>query len=102
MMWDAWKKGFDTWELHTAQYLERWLESAAVLRPAGRVLSTAMRAKAQHDRALAQWWGLWGLPTRADQERALHALNQLQSRLIDLEDKLLEIEAGRPDAPPRS
>ncbi len=29
-----------------------------------------------------------GLPTRRDQERAIHTLNQLQSRLIDLEERL--------------
>jgi len=29
-----------------------------------------------------------GLPTKRDQERALHLLNQLQSRIMDLEEKL--------------
>ena len=29
-----------------------------------------------------------GLPTKRDQERTLHLLNQLQSRLMDLEEKL--------------
>ena len=29
-----------------------------------------------------------GLPTRRDQERALHKLNQLESRLYDLEERL--------------
>jgi hypothetical protein len=49
-----------------------------------------MKAKAARDRAVAHGWGLMGLPTKRDQERALHALNQLQSRLIDLEERLDE------------
>ena len=36
-----------------------------------------------------------GVPTRHDQERSLHALNQIQSRLADLEDKLAEVHAAQ-------
>jgi hypothetical protein len=47
-----------------------------------------MKAKAAGDRAVAAWWGSMGLPTKRDQERTLHALNQIQSRLLDLEERL--------------
>ena len=40
------------------------------------------------DDAKAQLWGQMGLPTKRDQERSLHLLNQLQSRIMDLEEKL--------------
>jgi hypothetical protein len=92
MLWDMWKRGFDTWEQHTARVLAEWLKSPAVLEPSGAVLSATFKAKAARDEALGRWWALWGLPTRADQERTLHRLNQLQSRLIDLEDQLEELE----------
>ena len=36
-----------------------------------------------------------GLPTRRDQERTLHKLNQLESRLYDLEEQLLAAQAKR-------
>jgi hypothetical protein len=52
-----------------------------------------MKAKAAGDDATARWWSLWGLPTRRDQERSLHALNQLQSRILDLEERLADAEA---------
>lgn len=86
--WDTWKKGFDAWEEATAKYTEQWLRSPLVLGPAGVMLSLAMKAKAQADEAKAQWWGEMGLPTKRDQERTLHLLHQLQSRIIDLEEKL--------------
>lgn len=87
---DEWKKGFDKWEAATAEYLETVLKSPLVLTPAGAMLSMMMKGKAQTDKALAQLWGAWGLPTKRDQERTLHALNQLESRLLDIEEKLAE------------
>jgi hypothetical protein len=88
--WDLWKKGFDAWENATAQYLEKWLKSPLVLVPGGAMLTAAMKAKAASDKTAATFWGNLGLPTKRDQERTLHALNQLQSRLLDLEERLAD------------
>jgi hypothetical protein len=52
------------------------------------MLTAAMKAKKAADDAKAQMWGQFGLPTKRDQERTLHLLNQLQSRIMDLEEKL--------------
>jgi hypothetical protein len=94
--WDTWKKGFDAWEGATAELVEKWMKSPLVLGPSGALLTAAMKAKAAADRAVAQWWGALGLPTKRDQERSLHALNQIQSRLIDLEERLHDLEGGKP------
>ncbi|MDB4928707.1 MAG: hypothetical protein JWM10_1191 [Myxococcaceae bacterium] len=93
--WDGWKKGFDAWEDRTAKRLETALRSPRVLRPGGALLTAAMRSKSAVDGAMAAWWSALGLPTRRDQERAQHALNQLQSRLIDLEEEIAELRAER-------
>lgn len=82
-----WKKGFDAWEASTARWVEHALKSPLVLEPTGMLLTAAMRAKAVSDRAMSRWWRAMGLATRRDQDRAMHALNQLQSRLIDLEEE---------------
>jgi hypothetical protein len=86
--WNTWKKGFDAWEGATAKLVETWLKSPLVLGPSGAMLTGVMRMKAASDRAASMWWGAMGLPTKRDQERTLHALNQIQSRLLDLEEKL--------------
>ena len=86
--WDFWKKSFDAWEDATAKYVEQWLRSPFVLGPSGAMLSAVMKAKAASDKVKAQMVGQWGLATKRDQERALHLLNQLQSRILDLEEKL--------------
>ena len=88
MMWDQYKKAFDAWENATAKYMETVLKSPLVLGPSGAMLTAAMKAKAAQDKAIAGFWGAMGLPTKRDQERTLHALNQLESRLLDLEEKL--------------
>jgi polyhydroxyalkanoate synthesis regulator phasin len=86
IMWDMWKKGFVAWERATAAYMEKVLANPSVLEPAGAMLTAAMKAKAQADHAMSQFWSTLGLPTRRDQERTLHKLNQLESRLHDLEE----------------
>lgn len=92
MVWENWKKGFDAWEDATAKLMETWLKSPLVLGPSGAMLSSVMKLKSMSDKAAAQWWGAMGLPTKRDQERSLHALHQIQSRLNDLEEKLADIE----------
>jgi hypothetical protein len=90
MLWDVFKKRFDSWENTTANYLDKALKNPIVLGPSGALLSVVMKAKAKSDGAAASFWGALGLPTKRDQERSLHALNQLESRLMDLEEKLAE------------
>lgn len=91
-VWETWKSAFDKWESATAKLLERAMQSPALLAPTGAALSTAMRVRAGMERAGTAWWGSLGLPTKADQERTLHALNELQSHLFDLEEKLARLE----------
>jgi hypothetical protein len=83
-----WKTAFDQWENATAKYSEDLLKMPAVLGPSGAVLSGLMKVKAASDRAQAHWWGAIGLPTKRDQERTLHLLTQLESKIHDLEEKL--------------
>jgi hypothetical protein len=90
MVWELWKKGFYAWESATAKLMEEVMVSPLVLGPSGALLTATMKAKAAGDKAAATWWGAVGLPTKRDQERILHALNQLESRLLDLEEKLDE------------
>jgi hypothetical protein len=94
--WQAWKKSFNAWEGATAAYLEKVLGNPAVLAPAGVLLTAVMKTKAASDRALAAWWGSLGLPTKRDQERSLHRLNQLESKLHDLEERLAALARREP------
>lgn len=90
--WDAFKQYFNAWETTTAKLAEEWLKSPLVLEPAGALLSTFMKGKAAADKNIATAWGSVGLPTKRDQERTLHALNQIQSRLNDLEEQLATLQ----------
>lgn len=90
-MWEIWKKGFYAWEQSTAKYAEQMLRSPLLLKPSGTALSGLMKVKAANDKAAATWLGAMGLPTKRDQERTLHALNQLQSQLYDLEERIEEL-----------
>jgi len=87
-MWDDWKKNFDTWEDRTAKLFEVALKSPLVLRPAAAALTAGLRAKAAADKLATSMVARLGLPTKVDQERTLHAIHRLESRLMDVEEKL--------------
>lgn len=53
--WRHFKNLVQAWEGHTAKLVEGVLSSPLVLEPAGTWLSTAMRMKADADRAAAAW-----------------------------------------------
>lgn len=91
-IWETWRKGFDAWEAAAAPFFESIMKSPLVLSPAGAVVSAAAKLMAARDEALAQAWGALGLPTRRDQERALHALMLLEGRLCDLEERIDELK----------
>ncbi len=82
------RKAFDAWESRTAEYVEKWMKSPLLLGPAGLVLTQAMRLKEAHGKVMGAWWSALGLSTRRDQERTLFALHKLESRLMDIEEKL--------------
>jgi hypothetical protein len=92
-MWDRFKKAFDSLENKTATYLETYLKSPQILNPAAGALAAATRAKASSDRFAAQILGNVGLATKRDQERTLHLLTKLETKLIDLEERLTKQDA---------
>lgn len=89
-LWDMYKKGFDAWEGATAKYFEEVLKNPLLLGPSGKMMAEGFKWKAQANKVQAQWLGMFGLATKRDQERTLHALHQIQSRLSDIEEKLAE------------
>ncbi|MEO1229021.1 MAG: hypothetical protein AAFZ18_08965 [Myxococcota bacterium] len=84
------KSRLDTWEKQASQFFDAALRSPRVLEPAGIAMTGAMRAKRGLDGALRRGWRAAGLVPRQDHERALHALNEIQSKLLDLEEQLRE------------
>jgi hypothetical protein len=87
-LWRTFKKGFAVWERVTAEKVEALTRNPAWLNPMAAMLSATYRWKAISDEMSSRVWGSMGLPTKRDQERTLHALNELESRLMDLEEKL--------------
>jgi hypothetical protein len=86
--WETFNKGFAAWETTTAATLEKLLRNPMILGPSGIGLTALMKLKTASDRAAAAWWSAWGLPTRRDQERLLHKLDRLESKLLDVEERL--------------
>lgn len=88
MIWNTFKRGFGAWEQATAQYMEKVMANPSVLGSAGAALTAVAKTKTAAGKAMTALWSGIGLPTRRDQERSLHKLNQLETRLHDLEEQL--------------
>ena len=90
-VWAAMKSSYDRWEQAATPLLDSWLRSRLFLAPAGTLLTGVTRARAVQRRLLDRWWSSVGLSTRLDQERTLHGIDELQSRLVDLEARLQDL-----------
>ena len=97
--WGAFKRYFKAWDTATTPYLDSLLKNPLLLEPVAGCLGAATKLKRAADTLSAGLWSGMGLPTRRDQERTLHVLHQLESRLIDLEERLEDLQGA--DLAPR-
>lgn len=79
---------YQVWEQQTADYFEKLLRNEAFLDFSGGMLNTALRSKIAFDQMLSALWKSLLLPNKRDQERTLHLLNELHSRINDIEERL--------------
>lgn len=84
--WKLPKRWLDVWSRSTTGMLEPWLEDESTLGRSGRWLDLVARTRQVTERVFELWWGGWGLPSRNTQLQILHRLNELESRLHDLDE----------------
>ena len=88
-------KLYSTWEKQTAAYFDKVLRNPGFLELSGNIMGAALRSKIVVDQLLMATWKSLLLPTKRDQERTLHLLNELHSRVNDLEDELTDQQSAR-------
>jgi len=94
-LWDGFKKRFDRWDGKVSEALEGALRNQLILEPAAQLVTTAAKGFRRFNRLREGALGTLGLATKNDQERTLHLLNELNSRIVDLEEKLDDAKAAR-------
>ncbi len=96
--WQNWKNNFSRWEESTANYVDRMLRNPSLIGPVATILSGAMKGKTATEAWIAMPCSLVGIPSKRDIERAAHKINQLQSRILDLEEEIeFTLSAHRKD-----
>ncbi len=78
------RHAFNLWEKTTRAYFDTLIRSPLFLSTSGAGLNSFFMLKKFTDRGLETCISSMGLPTRKDQVKALHLLNQLEGRLDDL------------------
>lgn len=87
------------WEKAATELMDQLVRNPTVLQPVARTLTGAMRAKRLADRVLRKAWRLVGLPTKQEQERTLHLLNELNSKFLDLEERIEAVDGHVSERP---
>lgn len=98
------RKMFSEWEKKLAEFMDQRMRDPDFMNLVGKGISTSMDAKSAFDKRMEEWFRTLNLPTRHDLEKVWTTLNNLETRVIDIEDRLsaLEENSGRPSAePPR-
>lgn len=85
---------FSAWEKRTSDYFERLMRNPTFLNAMGGMMNAGYKNKIIVDKTLSALWKNLNLPNKRDQERTLHLLNELHSRIFDLEERLEKIHGG--------
>lgn len=89
--WKIWKSGFDRWETTTADFLDKTLQNSAILSSSGTLIKAVLQAKGAASQVVDAGWNRLGITSRKEQDKALHRINQLESKLLDMEEEIHEL-----------
>src|SRR5688500_17608464 len=85
---NPWRAWFDAWEPKAAQAWDAAVRRPWLVEPIAATITTLARAKSLGDAVRRRLVRACGLATRDEQDRILFLLQRMESRLLDLEDRL--------------
>ena len=91
----AWRMWFDAWEPGAARAWDSLARQSWLVEPVAATITLVGRTKAFADSLRRRLLRGCGLATREDQDRILFLLQRMESRLLDLEDRLANGEDER-------
>jgi len=92
----AWRIWFDAWEPRAAEAWDGTLRRPWVVEPVAAALTVLGRANTIRHEIARRVWRACGLATQHDQDRLLFLLQRMESRILDLEDRLAERDGAVP------
>jgi len=90
----SWRDAFDAVERPLAAGVEAWVQSEAFMDALALTWKLERRALDAVHGAVGAWFGLWGLPTRADVKEVVNQVASLERQLRELSDELGGDRAG--------
>ncbi len=100
--YNPFREAFDVWEKHTARYWDQVLRNPLFLDMLGTNLRTSLGFQRAFQGILELTWRTWGLPTRYDQERTLHELNQLDTQIQQISRRMDALSHQTSNSPTQS
>jgi len=72
---------FNLWQKPTAEFWDAYLRSPLYLDLIGNSLEISLTTQKLAKDLAESWWEAWGIPTRGQQEKILHKLNELDTQV---------------------
>jgi hypothetical protein len=85
------KKLFEQWEKTVGEFLEKRMRDPAFMDVMGKSMALSLDVKRALDARMTDWLKSMSVPTKDDLEGLWRKLNELETRLVDLEHKVDEI-----------
>ena len=86
------RKLFSEWEKKLAEFLDKRMRDPDFMSVVGKGIATTMDAKSAFDQRMEEWLKTLQLPTKTDLEKIWVTLNALETRVIDMEDRIEALE----------
>jgi BMFP domain-containing protein YqiC len=90
------RKLFSEWEKKLAEFMDKRMRDPDFMKVVGQGITATMDAKSHIDARLEEWFRTLNLPTKDDMEKVWTTVNALETRLIDLEDRVAALEKKQP------
>lgn len=86
------RKLFSEWEKKLAEFMDKRMRDPDFMKIVGQGMAATMDAKSAIDARLDEWFRTLSLPTKNDIEKLWVTVNAIETRLIDLEDRVAALE----------
>lgn len=89
------EQAYTVWEKRTSKLLDGAMRNSQILKASSDFMNQQFKSKIVVDQALLKTWRNLLLPNKKDQEKTLHLLNELHSRIFDLEERIEELNQAK-------
>jgi len=91
LFYQTFKEAYQIWEKPAGEFWMAYLSSPLFLETLGQGLTLSLSYQRMAKAAAIGFWRAWGLPDTDTQDKTLHKLNEIESRIDRLSEQMAHI-----------